>query len=81
MQPRRFARVRTAGRISGAAKIIVGPKAPLVDCRVVDYAAGGACLEVWGQTRLPPRFELLFYRVRKRCRVVWSAGLLLGVVF
>jgi PilZ domain-containing protein len=81
MYPRRFSRVRPTGRISDAAKVIVGPKAPLIDCRVVDYSAGGACLEIWGQITLPNRFELLFGGTKKRCRVVWTAGRRLGVAF
>ena len=80
MYPRRFARVRPAGK-SSAAKLIVGPKAPVIDCRVVDYSPGGACIEVWGQVTLPNRFELLFGVTRKRCRVVWSSGRRLGVTF
>jgi hypothetical protein len=67
--------------MSKGAKIIVGPKAPLIDCNVVDYSPGGACLEVFGQPQLPNRFELLFGGTRKRCRVVWTAGRRLGVAF
>ena len=81
MHPRRFARVRPSGRISDAGKLIVAPRAPVIDCRVVDYSPGGACLEIAGQTKVPPRFELLFGGTKKRCRVVWSAGLRLGVAF
>ncbi|MGO9356237.1 MAG: PilZ domain-containing protein [Xanthobacteraceae bacterium] len=81
MYPRRFARVRPTGRISDAAKLIVDPKAPVVDCRVVDYSPGGACLEVWARINLPDRFELLFGGTKKRCRVVWRAGGRLGVTF
>ena len=81
MYPRRFARVRPAGKGSSSAKLIVGPKAPLIDCTVVDYSPGGACLEVFGQPKLPNRFELLFGGTKKRCRVVWSAGRRLGVAF
>ena len=81
MHPRRFARVRPSGRISYMAKLIVDPKAPVIDCRVVDYSPGGACLELPGQTRVPIRFELLFGLTRKRFRVVWSAGRRLGVAF
>ena len=80
MHPRRFTRVRPAVR-SSEAKLIVGPKAPIIDCRIVDYSPGGACLEICGQTMLPHRFELVFGRTRKRCRVVWSAGRRLGVAF
>ena len=79
MHPRRFTRVRPTGRNSDAAKLIVDPKAPVIDCRVVDYSPGGACLEIWGQIRLPDRFELVFGGTRKRCRVVWAVGRRFGV--
>jgi len=81
MHPRRFARVRPRGLVSDLAKLIVGPKEPVIDCRIVDYSPGGACLEIAGQTTLPNRFELVFSGTRKRCRVVWSAGRRLGVAF
>ena len=81
MHPRRFARVRPTGRNSDVAKLIFGPKAPVIDCKVVDYSPGGACLEIWGQDKLPNRFELLYSGTKKRCRVVWSAGRRLGVAF
>jgi hypothetical protein len=81
MYPRRFVRVQPTGKDSNVAKLIVGPKIPVIDCKVVDYAAGGACLEISGQTKLPDRFELLFGGTKKRCRVVWSKGRRLGVSF
>ena len=81
MHPRRFARIRPTGRDSNVANLIVGPKEPVIDCRVVDYSAGGACLEICGEIKLPNRFELLFGGTKKRCRVVWSAGRRLGVAF
>ena len=81
MYPRRFARVRPTGRISDMGKLIVGPKAPVIDCRVIDYSPGGACLEISGQTKVPNRFELLHGGTKKRCRVVWVAGRRLGVAF
>jgi hypothetical protein len=81
MHPRRFARVRPSGRNADVAKLIVGPKVPVVDCKVVDYSPGGACLEVWAQTKLPDRFELLFGGTKKRCRVVWRTGRRVGVAF
>jgi hypothetical protein len=81
MHPRLFARVRPSGQMSAVAKIMVDARAPLIDCRVVDYSPGGACLEVSGQPKLPNRFELLFGGTRKRCRVVWTAGRRLGVAF
>ena len=81
MYPRRFTRVRPAGKSSDLAKLIVGPKDPVIECRVVDYSPGGACLEVWVQVKLPDRFELLFGGTKKRCRVVWRNGRRLGVAF
>jgi hypothetical protein len=81
MHPRRFARVQPTGRNSNAAKLIVGPKTPVIDCKVVDYSPGGACLEIFEHTKLPNRFELLFGGTKKRCRVVWSTGRRLGVSF
>jgi hypothetical protein len=63
------------------AKIIIDPKAPVIDCGVVDISAGGACLQLPRQISLPPRFELLHGRTRKRCRLVWKAGWRIGVAF
>jgi hypothetical protein len=78
---RRFTRVRPNGRNSDAAKLIVDPKTPVIDCRVVDYSPGGACLEISGQVKVPNRFELFYGGTKKRCRVVWTAGRRLGVAF
>lgn len=79
--PRRFARIRPTGKISSGAKIIVGPKAPVIDCKLIDYSAGGACIEIFGQVKVPNRFELLHGGTKKRCRIVWSVGRRLGVSF
>lgn len=81
MHPRRFARVRPAGRMATTAKLIVGPKLPVIDCRVVDYSAGGACVEICGPFKLPGRFEILYAGSKKRCRLVWSAGRRVGLAF
>jgi hypothetical protein len=80
-QPRLYKRVRPSGQMGRTATIIVGAKAPVINCTVVDYSAGGACLEVYGQGALPSRFELLYGSIRKKCRVVWSRGVRLGVTF
>jgi PilZ domain len=81
INPRRFARVKAGGRVSNAAKIVVGPKDPMIDCALIDFSAGGACLEIAPQTALPPRFELVHGNTRKRCRLVWKAGRRIGVSF
>jgi PilZ domain len=79
--PRLFARLKPAGRISTVAKLFLGPKAPVVECILVDYSAGGACLQLSKFVQLPDRFEVLYGTTRKRCRVVWKRGLRFGVAF
>ena len=81
MFPRRYARIRPSGRVSSTAKIIVDTKTPAIDCTVIDYSVGGACLQVIGQVALPPRFELLHGLTRKRCRIVWKERNRVGVTF
>jgi len=81
IKPRRFARVKPGGRVSSAAKIVTGPKDPMIDCALVDFSAGGACLEVTSPASLPTRFELVHGNIRKRCRVVWKEGRRIGVAF
>ena len=80
-QPRLYKRVRPSGNMGKSAKIILDPKAPPIDCSVVDYSAGGACLEICGRSALPSRFELLYGPIRKKCLVVWSRGIRFGVTF
>ena len=79
--PRRFTRIRPSGLLSRSAKIIIGAKTPTLDCNVVDYSAGGACLELPRQVKLPERFELLYSGSRKKCRRVWTHGFRIGVAF
>jgi hypothetical protein len=67
--------------VSAKVQIIVGPKLPVVDCKLVDYSPGGACLEIFPMVPLPERFELLHGSVRKKCRIVWKRGIRIGVVF
>ena len=80
-QPRRFVRVRPSGLVSQQASLIVGPRAPVVPVRVIDYSAGGACVELNAETKLPPRFEILHSGVKKRCRLVWKHGRRIGLCF
>jgi hypothetical protein len=81
VNPRRFARVRPSGRVSNAAKIVIGPKDPMIDCALVDFSPGGACLDIGSAVALPPRFELVHGNTRKRCRLVWKVGRKIGVSF
>ena len=79
--PRLYARQRPQGRLSSVAKIFVEPKAPVIKCILVDYSAGGACLQLPKFVALPERFEVIYGTTRKRCRVVWKRGLRIGVTF
>jgi hypothetical protein len=80
IHPRRFTRVRPAGQVSRTGKIIVAPRDPMIDCTILDYSAGGACIDV-GLIDLPQRFELVWGVTRKKCRKVWKAGRRIGVAF
>jgi hypothetical protein len=79
--PRLYQRLRPQGRISSAAKILFEPKAVPIECILVDYSAGGACLQLAKFIDLPDRFEVLYGTTRKRCRLVWKRGLRIGVAF
>jgi hypothetical protein len=78
---RRFVRTRPMGLVSRVATIIVDPKKPVIACNVVDLSAGGACLEIGGQTSIPRQFVLLHGGVKKKCRLVWQTGRRYGVSF
>lgn len=80
-QDRRFTRIKPSGNLSKSGKIIVDPKSPVIGCSIVDYSAGGACLEVMPRKALPSRFDLLYAGTRKKCRVVWVNGPRVGVSF
>jgi hypothetical protein len=65
--------------MSSKARIIVLPKP--IDCTLIDYSVGGACLEIFPMVPLPDRFELQYGPTRKKCRIVWRRGVRIGVSF
>ena len=67
--------------MSKTGQIIVGPKVPALTCRVVDYSAGGACLDIYGLGSVPDRFEFHYGGVRKKSHIVWRRGIRIGVAF
>jgi hypothetical protein len=67
--------------VSRTAKIIVDPKAPAIDCTVIDLSAGGASLDLPNPDRLPARFVLLHGGTKKKCLVKWKKFRRVGVVF
>jgi hypothetical protein len=78
---RRFVRVRPSGLVSRTGKIVLGTKAPSIDCSVLDLSAGGACIEVDNPAALPKRFVLFHGGTKKNCVVVWKTGRRFGVSF
>lgn len=81
-EERRYQRVRPTGVMAKTATIVPDGK-PSINCNVVDYSVGGACLDLAYEVvvTLPKRFELLYAGNRKKCRVVWVRGRRLGVCF
>ena len=57
--------------MTSGAKVVIASKSPPISCTLIDYSAGGACLEFFPMVLLPERFELLYGNVRKKCRIVW----------
>jgi hypothetical protein len=80
-QKRVHVRVAPSGLVSRTAKIIVDPKAPAIDCTVIDISAGGAALDLPDPNRLPARFVLLHGGTKKKCLVKWKKFRRVGVVF
>jgi hypothetical protein len=80
-QQRLYPRQRPDGRLSRTAKIVSAPKAPVIECILIDYSAGGACLQLQKHADLPPRFEVIYGTTRKRCRLVWKRAMRVGVAF
>jgi hypothetical protein len=80
-QQRLYPRQKPDGRLSKTAKIVSAPNAPVIDCILVDYSAGGACLQLQKYADLPARFELIYGTTRKRCRLVWKRAMRVGVAF
>ncbi len=79
--PRLYNRTKPAGRVSDKAQILLSPKSHSIGCRLIDYAPGGACLELYPMITLPDRFEVRYGNVNKKCRIVWRRGIRIGVVF
>ena len=44
VHPRRFLRVQPNSNMTKAAKIVCGPRDPIIDCTIIDYAPGGGVL-------------------------------------
>ena len=81
VENRRYLRVRPSGLVSKTGKLILDPKAPAVDCKLIDISRGGACLELIAPVKLPRRFMVVHGGTRKHCSLVWQKDLRFGVCF
>jgi hypothetical protein len=66
------------------AGILTDGKSPPRTCAIADISETGARLLLESDSELPDRFILLLSRngeARRKCRVVWRDGLVVGVEF
>lgn len=78
---RRWFRVAPKGLVPRVGRILLGPNATPIDCRVVDLSAGGACLELPRAHDLPARFEFLHGSTRRPCYLAWARGYRIGISY
>ena len=80
-EKRRWIRIKPTGLVPRSGKLLLGEKAQLIECRIVDFSAGGACLELPKYCELPKRFEFINGRTRTFCRVAWARGYRIGIMY
>jgi len=81
IEQRRFVRVRPRGLVASRGAVVVDPRIPALACVVIDLSAGGACVDVSGQTAIPERVTFIHSGTKKPCRVVWRRGRRLGLQY
>ena len=80
-EQRRFVRTRPRGLVANRGALVVNPRAPAVDCVVLDISAGGACVHAEGHAPIPDRVTFVHSGTKKACRVVWRRGRRLGLQY
>lgn len=78
-RPRHRMQMSTFPSIRG--RTVTDVKEPIIECRILDISAVGACLELVTSGALPGRFELISAGSKKKCPVVWRRGYRVGVSF
>lgn len=78
---RRWFRIKPAGLVPRTGKILLAGRADVIECRVVDLSAGGACLEFSKLYELPKRFTFLHGSSRMLCRLAWMRGYRAGIEY
>jgi len=66
-----------------AGKIVFDRRNCVIDCRVRNVSAAGACLELPSTVGVPDRFDLLIASEThaRACRVAWKDDTRVGVTF
>jgi hypothetical protein len=82
VEPRRWFRIKPTGLVPRTGKIILlGKNAEVIDCRIIDLSAGGASLELSKLYDLPKRFEFMHGSTRTICRLAWTRGYRVGLIY
>ena len=61
--------------------IVIGEKAPKIECAVKSVSETGAALRVSTTVGIPANFDLLSDGARWRCRAAWRTDTKIGVTF
>jgi hypothetical protein len=76
---RRWIRIKPAGFAQRTGKLLFGEN--LIECRIIDLSAGGACIELSQACNLPKQFEFINGRSRIICHVAWIRGCRVGIEY
>jgi len=68
-------------RVLKTAKIVLGEKAPKLDCSIRNLSDTGACLQVSTTYGIPTNFEIIIEGTRRHCHSVWRTDTKIGVMF
>jgi len=74
-------RVSFRGRTLKGGLIVLGEKAPKLECTVRNFTKAGAALQVSTTFGLPQHFDLVVDGIARRCRSQWRTDNKIGVVF
>ena len=69
-----------AGVLKGAF-IVIGDKAPKLECTVRNLSETGASLQISTTVGLPQNFDVIIDGARRQCRSMWRTDTKIGVRF
>ena len=78
---RRWFRSAPKGRVPNTGSLLLEPNGHMVECRIVDLSAGGACLDLPRDLNFPKRFEFVHGRTRRYCHLAWKRGYRIGISY